>query len=311
MKRSLFKIIVAALMLPMLAEAQADVFMFCYFKNNSVDGLHLAYSMDGYEWKPLFNDKSVLKPTVAKDKLMRDPCIVRGGDGKFHMVWTVSWKDRGIGYASSPDLLHWSEQKYIPVMDYEATAKNSWAPEITYDPKNKHYMIYWASTIPERFPQKDTSAEGSKNNHRIYYATTKNFKSFSATKLLMDPGFSIIDASIVKDKNRYVMFLKNETKAPVEKNIRVAFSKKLTGPYNVPSTSITGKYWAEGPTALKIGKNWFVYFDKYTSHKYGAVTSTDLVNWTDISDAVKFPKGIRHGTAFTITKNEFEVLLRK
>ncbi len=78
-------------------------------------------------------------------------------------------------------------------------------------------MIYWATTISGRFPQKDTSREGRANNHRIYYVTTKDFKSFSKTKLLYDPGFSVIDATILKDKNRYVMFLKNETRSPVEK----------------------------------------------------------------------------------------------
>ncbi|MBD0287051.1 MAG: glycosyl hydrolase, partial [Flavisolibacter sp.] len=68
-------------------------------------------------------------------------------------------------------------------------------------------MIYWASTITGRFPQTDTAAK-SKYNHRIYYVTTNDFKKFSQTKLLYGPGFSVIDASIVKDGNLYVMFLK-------------------------------------------------------------------------------------------------------
>jgi hypothetical protein len=256
----------------------------------------------------MFNDSILLRPTVSKDKLMRDPCIIKGRDGNFHMVWTVSWADRGLGYASSPDLLHWSEQKFVPVMMHEDSARNTWAPEVTYDNKKKRYMIYWASTIAGRFPQKDTSREGSRNNHRIYYVTTKDFKEFSKTKLLIDPGFSIIDASIVPDKKRYVMFLKNETRSPVEKNLRVAFAKKLTGPYSTPGPSITGKYWAEGPTALKMDNKWIVYFDKYIDHKYGAVESTDLINWTDVSDKVQFPRGIRHGTVFVVTKEEFEKL---
>lgn len=284
--------------------AQQEVYMFCYFKGNG-DGLHLAYSNDGYKWKALFNDSIILKPTVSKDKLMRDPCIIKGGDGKYHMVWTVSWADRGIGYASSPDLVHWSEQKFIPVMMQEDSAKNAWAPEITYDDKKNEYMIYWATTIAGRFPQKDTSAEGKRNNHRIYYVTTKDFEQFSKTKLLYDPGFSVIDATIVKDKNRYVMFLKNETRSPVEKNIRITSAKKLTGPYGKPGAPITGNYWAEGPAALKIGAKWIVYFDKYRDHKYGAVESTDLIKWNDVSDKVNFPKGIRHGTAFLISSKEF------
>ena len=121
--------------------AQEEVYLFSYFKGNG-DGLHLAYSMDGYQWKALKNDSIFLKPTAGNDKLMRDPCIIRGGDGKFHMVWTVSWNEKGIGYASSEDLLHWSEQQFIPVMAHEEKARNTWAPEITSDERNKEYMIY-------------------------------------------------------------------------------------------------------------------------------------------------------------------------
>ena len=283
-----------------------DVYMFSYFKNQSKDGLHLAYSNDGYKWKALNNDSSFLKPTAGVDKLMRDPCIIKGPDGIFRMVWTVSWKERSIGYASSTDLIHWSEQKDIPVMADVPLAQNAWAPEIIYNDRKKNYMIYWATTIKGKFPATDTLGD---NDHRIYYVTTKDFKKYSKTKLLYEPGFSVIDATIQKDKDKYVMFLKNETRAPVEKNLRVAFAKKLTGPYSNPGSPITGNYWAEGPTAVKIGDEWVVYFDKYRDHQYGAVTSTDLIHWTDISDKIHFPKGVRHGTIFTISKEEFEKLL--
>jgi beta-xylosidase len=279
--------------------------MFSYFKDNGQDGLHLAYSMDGYKWLALNNDSSVLQPAVAKDKLMRDPCIVRGANGLFHMVWTVSWNDGGIGYASSADLIHWSEQQFIPVMKEEPTARNCWAPEIFYDNGRKEYMIYWATTIPGRFLAGDTAGD-DKYNHRLYYVTTKDFKTFSQTKLLYDYGFNVIDATIQKDGNRYIMFLKDETKKPPQKNIRIAFSDSLTGGYGKPSAPITGNYWAEGPTVIKIDGNWMVYFDKYTKHSYGAVSSPDLKNWTDISDKISFPKGTRHGTVFTVTKKEFE-----
>ena len=285
------------------------VCLFSYFKGNG-DGLHFAYSEDGYQWKTLKADSIFLKPTAGKDKLMRDPCIIRGADGKFHMVWTVSWNEKGIGYASSPDLIHWSEQQYIPVMGGEAGARNCWAPEITYDDRKKRYLIYWATTINNRFPQKDTAAE-SKYNHRMYYTTTKDFKTFTKTKLFYEPGFSVIDASIVKNKKKqYLMFLKNETRWPEEKNIRVATTKRLKKKFGAPSAPITGKYWAEGPTALKLGNQWIVYFDKYRDHAYGAVASSDLKTWIDVSDKVSFPQGIRHGTAFLISRAEFNQLLQ-
>ena len=285
-----------------------DVLLFSYFKNNGKDGLHLAYSLDdGYTWEALHNDSSFLVPTAGGDKLMRDPCIIRGADSLFHMVWTVSWNEKGIGYASSKDLLHWSEQKFIPVMKNEEDALNCWAPEITYDSKNKQYMIYWATTIPGRFPETDSAGDG-KYNHRIYFVTTRDFNSFSETKLLYDPGFNVIDASIVPDHGRYIMFCKDETRYPPAKNIHIATSKELTGPFSKTGPAITGNYWAEGPTAIETGSKWIVYFDRYREHRMGAVISTDLVHWKDISNQVRFPSGTRHGSVFKISGKEFNKL---
>jgi Glycosyl hydrolases family 43 len=302
-KISLF---VIGLMQMLGVNAQRDsVYIFAYFKNNGQDGLHLAYSNDGYTWSALQKDSSFLKPTVAKDKLMRDPCIIRGADGLFHMVWTVSWNDRGIGYANSKDLINWSEQRFVPVMMLEDSARNCWAPEITYDAKKKQYMIYWATTIKGKYPADPTVENGY--NHRMYYVLTKDFKTFSKTKLLYDKGFNVIDATIVPDGKQFVMFLKDETREPLQKNLKIATSKKLNSGYSETSAPITGNYWAEGPTTLKINGTWIVYFDKYRDHKYGAVQSTDLKNWTDVSERLIMPKGIRHGTIFTISKSEFEL----
>ncbi|HEY9195766.1 MAG TPA: glycoside hydrolase family 43 protein [Mucilaginibacter sp.] len=286
-----------------------EVYLFSYFKDNGQDGLHLAYSEDGLKWTALKNDSSFLKPMVANDKLMRDPCVIRGVDGLFHMVWTDSWTDKGIGYASSPDLVHWSAQQQLPVMEYEAKARNCWAPEITYDKAAKSYMIYWATTIDGLFPLTDSLAEG-KYDHRIYYITTRDFKTFSRAKILFDFGFNSIDATIVPDGKRFMMVFKDERLHPVQKNLKIAYAKNLTGPYSRPEGAITGKYWAEGPTVLHIAGKWIVYFDKYMDHRYGAVSSTDLKNWTDISDQISFPNGTRHGTVLKITIDELNKLKR-
>ena len=285
--------------------AQPTVYLFSYFKDNGQDGLHLAYSRDGLQWTSLHNDSSVLTPLVGKDKLMRDPCIIRGGDGKFHMVWTTGWTDRHIGYASSKDLVNWSTQRTIPVMEHEPTARNSWAPEITYDSKHNEYLVYWSTTIPGRF-----NNEGSEDNynHRVYYTVTKDFNSFTPSKILIDPGFNCIDATIVPDANGYRVFLKDETLKPAKKNLRTGTSKKLTGPYTITEQVLTGNYWAEGPTTLKKDGKWIVYFDKYQVGKYGAIESSDGQEWKDISDQIALPHGIRHGTIIKITEEEFAVL---
>jgi len=275
-------------------------YLFSYFVGNGEDGLHLAYSFDGLNFKPLNNNKSLLTPRVG-GKLMRDPCIIRGPEGTFHMVWTTSWSQKAIGYAHSRDLVHWSEQKYIPVMEYEPRARNCWAPEVFYDDTGKQFLIYWSTTIPGRFPETDKTGDNGLN-HRIYYTTTRDFETFTPTKLFYDPGFNTIDATIARDAGRYIMFIKDETRHPPKKNIRIAVSTKAEGPYGPASEPITGSYWAEGPSAIKIADTWFVYFDKYRKRRYGAVISRDLKSWEDISDRVHFPEGTRHGTVFQTSR---------
>ncbi|HPG07689.1 MAG: glycoside hydrolase family 43 protein [Saprospiraceae bacterium] len=274
-------------------------YFFAYFKGNGEDGLHLAYSPDGFQWKALHGDSSFLTPTAGTDKLMRDPCIILGGDGQYHMVWTVSWNERGIGYASSPDLIHWSPQRYLPVMEHETTARNCWAPELFYDAASDDYLIYWATTIPGRFPETDSLGD-SGYNHRMYCTTTKDFVYLTPTRLFYDPGFNVIDATIQYQDNQYVLFFKNETLLPVaEKNLRMATSNHLLGPYTKASAPISGN-WVEGPTATHSDSGWIVYFDRYREHQMGAIISSDLIQWTDVSDRLHFPKGARHGTVFPV-----------
>lgn len=290
-------------------------FVFTYFTGNGEDGLHLAYSRDGLTWLPLNGGRSLLKPTAGGDRLMRDPSIVQGPDGRFHMVWTVSWGERAIGYAHSDDLIHWSEQRTVPVMEHEPAALNTWAPELFYDAATDRFFIVWSSTIPGRFP--DTDGQGRRSddrpgyNHRMYLTTTRDFVEFTPTRLFYDHGFSVIDGAIVRDDDRYVLVLKNETDEPYtpEKNLRVAFADKAEGPYGAPSGPITGDYWAEGPAPLRVGDRWMIYFDKYRRHAYGVVTTTDWRHFEDWSDRLTVPEGMRHGTAFPVSDAVLEGLL--
>ena len=289
------------------SKTQEEAYLFSYFNGNG-DGLHLAYSTDGLNWEAVKNDTVLLKPEIGKDKLMRDPSIVQDEEGTFHMVWTSGWWDQGIGYASSKDLINWSEQQNIPVMEKFEGAKNTWAPELFYDKTDKTFYIFWSSTVPGAFPDLPTSESEKGLNHRQYYVTTKDFKTFSETQLFFEPGFSVIDGAILEKDDTYYLFVKNENSNPAEKNIRITSNDK---PYGFPtevSAPITGDYWAEGPTPLQVGDYVYVYFDKYTQGRYGAIRSKDMKNWEDVSDSIYFPKGIRHGTAFKVSGKILEGL---
>jgi beta-xylosidase len=282
-----------------------SVYLFTSFRGNGEDGLHLAWSTDALKWTPLNNDKSFLKPEVGKEKLMRDPCVVQGPDGTFQMVWTDSWHDRTIGYASSKDLIHWSKQKTIPVMEREPTAQNCWAPEVVYDPAKQQYLIFWATTIPGRFPETENSGD---NNHRIYSTTTKDLETFTPTKLFYNPGFNVIDATMLVERaDRVILIVKDETKNPVKKHLRVTTGKSIYGPFEKLSDPFTPA-WVEGPTAIKIGDDYIVYYDMYRDHKYGAMRSKDLVKWEDITNQLGFPGGTRHGTVIRVPRNTLQMI---
>jgi hypothetical protein len=199
----------------------------------------------------------------------------------------------GFGYASSKDLINWSEQQFIPVMAFDTSTVNVWAPELFYDEKSEKIIIIWASTIPYKF---EKGIEEEMNNHRMYFTTTQDFKTFAETKLFLDPGFSVIDATIVKQtKNDYVLILKDNTRP--NRNLKVAFSDSPYGPWNNISEPFTGQL-TEGPTIVKPADEWLIYFDSYGDKSYKAVKTKDFINFYDASDEISIPEGHKHGTIF-------------
>jgi hypothetical protein len=237
---------------------------------------------------------------------MRDPSLLRAPNGTYHLVWTTGWHtDRGFGYASSKDLVHWSEQKFVPVMEPEPATVNVWAPELFHDEHEDRFIICWSSTIPGRFPD---FQEEHTNNHRMYFTTTRDFRRFEPSRLFFEPGFSVIDGCVVKNGNQYVLIHKDNTRP--QRNLRVVFGDAPTGPWRDISKPFTDNF-SEGPTALKIGDDWLIYYDAYRAKKYGAVKTRDFKVFTDISSEVSFPEGHKHGTALQVPRKDLDRLLTR
>jgi len=301
---------------------EGDAMLFSYFTRNGEDGLHLAYSEDGTTWKPINGGRPLLTPAVTgngigwqewdtRAALMRDPSVLRAADGTFYIAWTISWTDRGIGVATSKDLIHWSAQRRVGVMDHEPDALNAWAPDLFYDDVTRQFVIVWSTSIPGRFPATDSLAEKTSRgraDHRLYYTTTKDFVDFAPGKLLYDGGFPAIDGTIARVGPRYVLVMKDESFYPERRNLRVAFADKATGPYGPASPAFTDLH-TEGPSILHTGGWWFVYSDEYTRGHYGAVRTKDFVTFEPYRDSLHTPRGIRHGSAFLAPRSVLRGLL--
>ena len=300
--RQRFCIFFLLLSMVLTTQAQRKVYFSTSFHEPATDGLRFIYSHDGWNWKAV--DGVWLRPEVGKQRVMRDPSIIRTPDGTFHLVWTSSWRgDLGFGYACSKDLVHWSEQRFIQVMT-DTTTVNVWAPELFWDDVKQQAVIIWGSCIPGKFPD---GLEDHKNNHRLYYTTTKDFKKFTPTKLMIDPGFSCIDATLVKrGKRDYVMVLKDNTRP--ERDIKVAFAQSPYGPWSKASEPFTGKMM-EGPTTLKVDDGWLIYYDRYRLFDFGAHYTKDFKTFKDVSDQVDVPNLHKHGTIFEADETILQGLL--
>ncbi len=283
-------------LLIVLASCNNNAYLFTSFHEPADKGLRMLYSIDGKRWTDL--DTVLLQPEVGNQKVMRDPSMVKGPEGTFHLVWTSSWRgDKGFGYASSKDLINWSKQRFISVMEYEPTTVNVWAPELFYDDVQKQYIIIWASCVPGRF---EKGMEEDSNNHRMYFTTTKDFKTFSGTKLFLDPGFSVIDGVIVKRAaNDYVLVLKDNTRP--ERDIKVAFADNPIGPWKNISKPFTDNF-TEGPSVVKLGDEWLIYYDSYRKKIYETSATKDFIHFENATKKTRVPEGHKHGTIVPVTR---------
>jgi hypothetical protein len=134
-------------------------------------------------------------------------------------------------------------------------------------------------------------------DHRLYYVTTTDFKTYSRAALLYDGGFAAIDGTIAKVGATYYLVMKDETFFPERRNLRVASAPHATGPYGPASPPFTDLH-TEGPSILHTDAWWYVYYDEYTRGHYGAVRTKDFVHFEPFRDSLKTPRGIRHGSAF-------------
>ena len=104
------------------------------------------------------------------------------------------------------------------------------------------------------------------------------------------------------------MVLKDNTRP--ERNLKIAFSDSMTGPYSPASQPFTESF-VEGPSAEKVGDDYLIYFDVYRKKIYGAMRTKDFKNFTDVTKEVSVPFGHKHGTIFKTPETVAKALLEE
>ncbi|MEO7099134.1 MAG: family 43 glycosylhydrolase [Luteolibacter sp.] len=309
MMRKLPFLLLALVSIPTTSSAQSDptgnvpstAYIASYYHTNSDrDGLYLAWSPDGLNWKELNNGKVFLQPSSGEEKRMRDPYVMQGPDGTFHLVFTTSMKGKTIGYSSSKDLIHWTNQRTLSLMgDYPATL-NCWAPAIIYDKSHNDYIIHWASAVPGRFPETDAVFH-PQNNHRLYAVRTKDFSTFSKPEILLNQNNTTIDVASEHANGRFYLFYQGDKSVggKTQGHIYFATADQAGGPYSeqgpaLPSESL------QCPSVCKVGDAYYLYFVTGYNKPYNLVRSTDLKTWTDITGQLHLPPSAYHIRAIPV-----------
>lgn len=278
---------------------EESLFIFSYFKEKE-EKLFLAVSKDGYLWKEANSGLPVWESGVGTGQL-RDPFILEDRNGVFHLVWTDGWQSKSIGYARSIDLIHWTDEKLIPVMEHQPKCQNSWAPEIFYDTVREAYRLIWSSTVGDEL-----------RNHRIYSALTKDFETFSEGSLFFDPGYNVIDATVTDLGDSYYMLFKDERGSNEKgsdykaiRSCRIAKDGKERPAFG-PISELLTPTLTEGPTMYKARRGeceeWLMLADGFQEQYYAAFRSADLSKWIFLRDEVRLPQGARHGSVMLVQR---------
>lgn len=308
-------------------------YLFAYFTGEgTADGEQIRYALsrgnDPLHWRELNGARPVLTSTIG-EKGLRDPFVIRSPKGdKFFLIATDlrmyqnssgSWDDvqrhgsKSIMIWDSTDLVHWTDQRLVKVAP--DNAGNTWAPEAYWDDSLGEYVVFWASKL---YADDDPRHTGSTYN-KMLYATTKDFRAFSAPKVWDDPGYSVIDSTVVKHKDTYYRYTKDERDASSSSPC----SKFITGEKSTSLTSTKYDFVAdcigsgsisrgEGPTVFKSNTEdkWYLFIDEYGARGYVPFETTDLDSgrWT-MSKDYQLPASPRHGTVLPVTQREYDRLL--
>ncbi|MFF4032545.1 family 43 glycosylhydrolase [Streptomyces sviceus] len=308
-------------------------YLFAYFNGEgTADGEQIRYALsrgnDPLHWRELNQGKPVLTSTTG-EKGLRDPFVIRSPKGdRFYLIATDlrmyrnssgSWDDvqrhgsKSIMVWESTDLVHWTDQRLVKVAP--DNAGNTWAPEACWDAGLGEYVVFWASKL---YADDDPGHTGSTYN-KMLYATTKDFRTFSAPKVWHDPGHSVIDSTVVKYKDTYYRFTKDErdpaSSSPCAKFITGEKSTSLTATRYDPVADCIGSGAmdrGEGPTVFRSNteKKWYLFIDEYGGRGYVPFETTDLDSgtWTP-STNYQLPASPRHGTVLPVTQKEYDRLL--
>lgn len=329
---------------PEVSEEDYVGYLFVHFTGHESAASHeqtyFSISTDGLNWTDLNNNQAVLTSNIGESGL-RDHFIARAPEGdKYYMIATDlsiyhnagNWMNaggsgsHGIVVWESDDLVNWSEPWIAEIAPENAGC--TWAPEFIYDESTGEYVVYWSATSIEL--NDDGSIKQEYENHTIYYAKTRDFRTFTDAQVYHSGGVSdgkpvkIIDSTMIENEGTYYRYTKNEMNG----TIMIDKSNSILGTFtDIPSQTLStdlpkAQGVVEGPIIFKMNEKsadgktqWCLMVDRYGSGKgYYPLITTNLESgdFTMLDeDEFSMPSTYRHGYVMPVTAKEYDALQRE
>ena len=309
------------------SDKKQKAYLLTYFKDDT-HGLYFALSKDGYTFTDVNNAKPVIAgDSIAEQKGIRDPHIMRGKDGLFYMAMTdlhifgkqkgyrdTEWErpgelfdwgnNRDLVLMKSKDLIHWSHSILDIAKAYpEWNVGCVWAPELIYDEEKDDIMIYF-------------TMRKAKGRTKLYYAyMNDNFTALKTQPEILfeypDSTKQVLDADITKlpDGRFCMMYVAQENPG----GIKMAFSDKINSGYVYEPNQVDFEPRScEAPNVWKRnGENkWVLMYDIFSvnPHNFGFAETTDFKTFTHLGH---FNKGVMKTTNFTSPKHGAVISISK
>lgn len=309
-----------------LTEKDMEAYLMVYFKDET-HGLYMALSYDGYTFTDVNSGNPVIAgDTVALQKGIRDPHIMRGPDNAFYLAMTdlhiyakrdglrtTDWErdgkefgwgnNRSIILMKSHDLINWTVSNFRMDIAFPELKDIGcvWAPETIYDEEAGKLMVYYTMRL--------------KNDlNRLYYSYADDdfTKLDTSPELLFEypKKVSYIDADITKVGDKFHMFY---TPHDDGAGVKQAVSDKINRNYVYdPEWYDQENRACEAPNVWKrIGEEkWILMYDVYTlkPNNMGFCETNDFKHFENLG---YLNSGVMKATNFTSPKHGAVIHLTK
>ena len=199
-------------------DCRTEAYLFVHFtgdeETSTDEQLYFALSRDGIHWTDLRRRGDPILTWTQGERGVRDPFITRGPDGVFHILATDlsiyhrgGWSEQasvdgstGLVIWESRDLIHWGEPRLVDVASAIPGAGMAWAPEASWDSLQQQWIVYWATRAasdPPDHPLANNLGEAV----NMYYAVSKDLRTFSAPVKWIDRRADIIDTTMIQTED--------------------------------------------------------------------------------------------------------------